>query len=399
MADKIIFHIDMNSFFASCEQVVNPELKGKPIVVVGDASRRAGIVLAASYEAKKYGIKTTMTIYQAQKCLPTVILVSSTYGLYVKMSKEVMRIFDDYTPNKEQLSIDEAFLDMTGTKHLFGEPIIAAGKIQKRILDELDLQCSVGISSNKLLAKMASDMKKPMGITTLFPNEVEKKMWPLSIRELYGVGRQTEQKLLDIGIRTIGDIALMKDEVLSQKFGAKYGETLKAAANGIGPNKLGERAYEKAKSIGNELTYSKDVDTEAKIANELLLIADIVGHRLRKHLLKGKTIQVKLKFSDFTVITRSITLDLYTDSTDRIYQVAKELVLHNWENRPMRLMGISLSNFGKNENIQISLFDEEEDNGSSEVDYMVDSIRNKYGYQAVKRGAILDKRHKKGESQ
>jgi len=154
----------MNAFFASCEQAVNPDLKHKPIIVGGDPSRRSGIVLACSYEAKKFGVKTTMPLYQALKLCPNAIIVKSTIGLYSEMSKKVMTIFDDYTPLKEQLSIDEAFLDMTGTEHLFGKPIEAAQMIQNRIMNDLDLGSSVGISSNKLLAKMASDMKKPMGI-------------------------------------------------------------------------------------------------------------------------------------------------------------------------------------------------------------------------------------------
>ncbi|MBN2223013.1 MAG: DNA polymerase IV, partial [Vallitaleaceae bacterium] len=177
--NPLIFHIDMNSFFASCEQVVQPKLRDRAIIVGGDPERRSGIVLAASYEAKKRGVKTTMPIQQALRLCPEAVVVQSTYGLYSKMSKEVMAIFDQYTPLKEQASIDEAFLDMTGTEHLFGTPLEAAKRIQEQILQDLELPCSVGISTNKLLAKMASEMKKPLGITTLYPEEIREKLWPL----------------------------------------------------------------------------------------------------------------------------------------------------------------------------------------------------------------------------
>ncbi len=297
--DRLVFHIDMNAFFASCEQVIHPELKNKPIAVVGDPSRRSGIVLAASYEAKAYGIKTTMPIFQAQKCLPSVILVSSTHGLYSRMSKQVMEIFDLYTPLKEQISIDEAFLDMTGTEHIFGTPVEAARRIQEHIWQELELGCSVGISTNKLLAKMASDMKKPMGITTLFPEEIEEKLWPLKVGELYGIGKKTLPKLNEMGIHTIRDLAMGNLDALKRKFGEKSAEYMYDSANGRSSDKLAEAGSTKMKSVGNELTYAKDIVDLKDIRNELLLLSDTVGHRMRHMMLKGKTLQLKIKYNDF----------------------------------------------------------------------------------------------------
>lgn len=395
MSQKLIFHVDMNAFFASCEQVIHPELKGKAIAVVGDPTRRSGIVLAASYEAKKYGIKTTMPIYQAKQCLPSVILVKSTYGLYSEMSKKVMKIFDDFTPLKEQLSIDEAYLDMTGTTHLFGDAYEAATLIQDRIYNELDLGCSVGVSSNKLLAKMASDMKKPMGITMLFSEHIKEKMWPLPVGELYGIGKKTVPKLHELGIRTIGDLAKTDKSVLFNRFGDKSSSYMHKASNGIGSDILHEAGYVGMKSVGNELTYSKDIRTNEEIHNEILLLADTVGHRLRRKLLKGRTLQVKIKFNDFKVITRSITFQVGTDSTDFIFEEAMKLVLANKGNKAIRLLGISLTNFDNKNGGQISLFDQVEEQKTTKVDEMVDSIRDKFGYKAIHRASILDRKHGK----
>ncbi len=183
-----IFHVDMNSFFASCEQAASPEYAKKPLIVCGDPQNRAGIVLAASYEAKAFGVKTTMPCYEAKRLCPNAIFVPCRHKLYAQVSRKVMAILDGFTPIKEQASIDEAYLDMTGTERLFGESAEAARKIQQRIYDELHIGCSVGISTNKLLAKMASDMKKPMGITELYENDVQQKLWPLPVRALFGVG-------------------------------------------------------------------------------------------------------------------------------------------------------------------------------------------------------------------
>lgn len=393
--DKMIFHIDMNSFFASCEQVIHPELKHKPIAVVGDASRRSGIVLAASYEAKAYGIKTTMPINQAVKLYPGLILVSSTFGLYSKMSRQVMQIFDNYTPLKEQLSIDEAYLDMTGSEYLFGPPESAAKKIMVQIQRELDLGCSIGIAPNKLLAKMASDMKKPMGITTLYLEEIPIKLWPLKVGDLYGIGRKTVPRLNELGIITIGDLARTPKEVLIQNFGDKGGRYMYDASNGVGSDVLELEGQTPVKSVGNELTYSKDIFLEEDIQRELLILSDMVGHRLRCKMLMGRTLQVKIKYYDFEVITRSETFSRPTDSTDYIYEKALELVMHNKGEKPIRLLGISISNFDGSGQQQLSFFDEPVKVNDNNVDKMVDKVREKFGYNAIARASLLDKNYKK----
>jgi len=396
--EKLIFHIDMNAFFASCEQTINQELKGKAIAVVGDPSRRSGIVLAASYEAKAFGVKTTMPIYKAIECCKDIILVGSTYGLYSKLSKQVMEIFDEFTPLKEQLSIDEAFLDMTGTEHLFGKPVQAALKIQGKILKELDLACSVGISTNKLLAKMASDMKKPLGITTLYPKEVSEKMWPMPVGDLYGIGKKTVPKLQELGIHTIGDLAKGKAFYLAESFGQQSSRHMISTAKGIGSNHLVPSGRIRVKSVGNELTYSKDIEDSQGIKNELLLLADTVGHRLRHKMLKGRTLQIKIKYNDFTVITRSHTFSKASDSTDFIFEQAFRLVQANRGGKPIRLLGISMTNFESELAHQLSLFDDQQEKDTKKVDHMVDQLRDRYGYSAIQRGSLLDRKHGKIKS-
>ncbi len=394
MQERLILHIDMNSFFASCEQVVHPELKGQPIIVVGDPDRRSGIVLAASYEAKAYGIKTTMPIYQAKQCLPTVIAVRSTYGLYASMSQQVMDIFDQYTPLKEQLSIDEAFLDMTGSEHLFGKPEEIALKIQQHISTELDLGCSVGISTNKLLAKMASDMKKPMGITTLYPYEIQEKMWPMPVGKLYGIGKKTEVKLHQLGIKTIGELAQATLVMLQDNFGERHAVSMQGSANGRASAILDPDNTSNVQSVGNELTYSHDLTEEEEVKQELLVLADTVGYRLRKKMLKGRTIQLKIKYNDFKVITRSMSIDQVTDITNQIFGVAFDLYLKNKSKKPIRLLGISVSNFKAEEDRQLSLFESVEQT-SDKVDQMVDRVRNQFGYDKIYRGSILNRKHGK----
>lgn len=384
--ERQILHIDMNSFFASCEQIINPELREKPLVVGGDPEKRSGIVLAASYDAKRCGVKTTMTLREAAKLCPNANFVKSTPGLYDKISKKVMEVFHQYTPLVEQLSIDEAFLDMTGTDNLFGDIFYVAETIQNRILQELELPCSVGISSNKLLAKMASDYKKPMGITSIYPHETQDKLWPLEASYLYGVGKKSVIKLNQIGVSTIGQLAQANIDVLITHFGNSFAQTIHRYANGIDDSPV-EPIGEPIKSMGNEITFPKDLTNTKDIFSELLVLADKVGYRLRKKNLKGRTISIKVKFLDFTVITRAKTIDTATDSTDRIYQLAKDLIIENQMKKPIRLLGITVSKFEVEEVQQLSFF--QNNTSTNKLDHMVDEIRKKYGYHAVKRATNL----------
>ena len=391
MCPKTIFHIDMNAFFASCEQARDPGLKQIPLIVGGDPKTRRGIVLAASYDAKAYGVKTTMLIHEAMRLCPNGKVIAASHGLYVEMSKKVMAIFDNYTPLKQQVSIDEAFLDMTGTEHLFGEPKIAAKRIQDEILNQLNLPCSVGIANNKLLAKMASEYRKPMGITTFFDQDFKDQLWPLEVGALYGIGRKTVPKLKEMGIRTIGELAKTKAEMLVDIFGYKMGLYMHESANGIGTDVV-DGSMELPKSIGNEMTYSKDIVEIGLIREEILLLADRVGYRLRRKMLSGKTVTVKLKYSDFSVMTRSKTLEAPTHHTEIIYETSMALINQAWTKKPLRLLGVTVSGFDASDYRQVSLFDMEITTEKAEVDHMLDEIRNKYGYNSIKRATLLDKK-------
>lgn len=383
---KLIFHIDMNSFFASCEQSANPELMNKPIIVAGDPKYRKGIVLAASYEAKAFGIKTTMPVYRALKLCPQAKIIKSNYALYAEISKKVMKIFDDYTPEKEQMSIDEAFLNMTGTDKIFGDYISAAKKIQNRIYEELNIGCSVGISSNRLLAKMASDMKKPMGITVLFPEDIEDKMWHMPVRKLYGVGRVTAEKLDHLGVKTIGDLAKSDIRYIANICGENMANKIISSANGKGSDKFNLKI--KNPSLGTEFTYREDISDMNRIKDELLLLSDTVSFRLRKANKKARTVTLKIKYNDFKVITRSVTTNNQFTSTNFIYEEALKLFEKSPVNKAVRLLGISLSNF--DEKLQLSFFDNN-DVVNCKIDCVTDSLRKKYGYNSIIRASLIKK--------
>ncbi|HAS91253.1 MAG TPA: DNA polymerase IV, partial [Clostridiales bacterium] len=228
---RVIFLVDMNAFYISCEKTRHPEIEGKPAAVAGDPVNRTGIILTANYEARKYGVKTTMILREAFRLCPDLIIIPPDHRFYEKKSQEVMQILSSYTPIVEQNSIDEAWLDMTGCERLFGQPLESARSIMDRIKNELNLWCSIGISENKFLAKMASEMKKPLGITELWKKDIEEKLWPLPVDYMYGVGKQTAKKLNSMGIYTIKDLALTKREDIYHKLG-KIGVELVLLANG-----------------------------------------------------------------------------------------------------------------------------------------------------------------------
>ncbi len=393
---RSILHVDMNSYFASCEQALHPKLKEKPLIVGGDPKKRRGIVLAASYDAKAYGVKTAMPIWQAMKLCPRAEVIQPTHNLYGKISKEIMRIFDEYTPLKEQLSIDEAFLDMTGTEKLFGTVDDVSKTIQDRLLRDLDIPCSVGISSNKLLAKMGSDYKKPLGITKIYPEDVPRMLWQLPVGDLYGVGRKTAPALLEIGVKTIGDLANCSMKALVDVVGHKHAALLQQSANGIDHRLVDPHHKSETKSISNEITFSSDIGDLITLKKEALLIADSVGWRLRRHMLKGRTVSIKVKYSNFKVITRSVTIDSPTDVTDIIYKKACDL-LDIIPLSPIRLLGVGISNFDDTSYEQLSLFEQQSTDEvckKEHVDQLVDTLRERFGYHAVKRASLVNNQYK-----
>jgi len=395
---KVIFLVDMNAFFISCEITRNPALAGRPSAVAGDPKKRSGIILAANYEARACGVKTAMVLHEALKLCPKLQLVPPDHRFYSQKSKEVMELLAGFTPVIEQNSIDEAWLDMTGTEKLFGSPKESSKQIMKDIKEKLGLWCSIGIAENKFLAKMASEIKKPMGITELWEEDIPTKLWPLPVKDMYGIGSKTSEKLNKLGIITIGDLAGYNKNLLVKTFG-KYGNDLHLYANGIDnspvePHKTGEM-----KSIGRSTTLSENIIDIEKAKLILMELADDVSMSARKYDKKGRTLQITLKYSDFHVITRQATFPA-THSSREVYENAVSLLEQNWSTqKPVRLLGISLSGFDEEASFsQLSLFDtvqvQSRNEKQEQLDMTLDKIKSRLGTDKIGRAALLNKKHR-----
>jgi DNA polymerase-4 len=388
----------MNAFFISCEMTRNPSLVGTPAAVAGDPKKRTGIILAANYEARACGVKTTMVVHEALKLCPKLILVPPDHHFYGQKSKEVMDLLSNYTPALEQNSIDEAWLDMTGCEGLFGKPLDAANQIMNEIKDSLGLWCSIGIAENKFLAKIAAEMKKPLGITELWEKDIPVKLWPLPVREMYGVGAKTAEKLNSMGIKTIGELAKSDVNAVIKALG-KVGNEVYLHANGIDNSTVLARVDDDVKSIGREKTLPEDVTDIEKAKIVLMELSDDIGMTTRKQGKEGRTIHITMKYSDFHSVTRQTTIPA-TSITKEIYQAGCSLLEQNWnKSRPVRLIGISISGFyedGSSE--QLSLFDSMQGNvqagKNKQIDKAMDKIRNKYGSEKI----IIATLVKKGKS-
>ena len=392
---KVIFLIDMNAFFISCEMTRNDSLVGIPAAVAGDPKKRSGIILAANYEARSYGIKTTMVLHEALKLCPKLILVQPDHRFYEQKSQEVMDLLSNYTPILEQNSIDEAWLDMTGSEGLFGKPVDAAKRIMEEIKGRLGLWCSIGIAENKFLAKMASEMKKPLGITELWENDIPIKFWPLPVKAMYGIGGNTAEKLNRMGIQTIGELAKFDINLIIKAFG-KYGNEMYLHANGIDNSPVLARMADDMQSIGRSTTLPKDISDIEKAKLVLMELADDIGMTARKHGKKGHTVHITLKYSDFHVATRQTTIPA-TCTTKEIYQAGCSLLEQNWNRlHPVRLIGMSLSGFHEGCSFgQLSLFDQMEsaviNDKHDRIDKAMDEIRNKHGSGIITFATLVKK--------
>ncbi len=384
---KHILLVDMNAFFIMCEALFNPLLLTSPSAVAGDPKNRSGIILTANYEARKYGIYTTMTVNQAKKICPSITLVSPTKGLYSKCSKQVFDILKKYTPLIEQASIDEGWLDVTGSLELFGSPQEIAKKIQDEIKEKLNLWCSIGISENKFLSKMACEMKKPLGITTMYKKDVKEMLWSLPVEKMYGVGKATTKRLHKLGVFTIEDIANIDKAYLLEHFGS-FGSYLYLRANGIDNSTIGSNRYVKNKSISKETTLSTDV-YDVNMAKKIIMnLASQVGERARDKELKGDTVQITLKYSNFKSVTRQKKVALTNLSKD-IKKAGYELLDANWDNhKPVRLIGIGIHNLGVKKP-QISFFENHIEIKEESIEKTMDSLNKKYGHNSLKRGTNL----------
>ncbi|WP_373215278.1 DNA polymerase IV [Ruminococcus sp. 5_1_39BFAA] len=393
---RVIFHIDVNSAFLSWESVYRIKVLGEeldlrtiPAAIGGDEKQRRGIILAKSIPAKKFGVRTGESIMEARRKCPQLYLVPSNYELYKKNSRAFMAILQEYSPDVEQYSIDEAFIDMTGMQALFGEPVKAAYTIKDRIRDELGFTVNVGISRNKYLAKMASDFEKPDKVHTLFPEEIQEKMWPLPVGDLLFVGKSTVKKLETMGIHTIGELAKTDREILKKTL-KKQGESIWNFANGIDFS-LVQTEPEMNKGYGNSTTISFDV-TDAEAARTVLLaLSESVGARLRKDQVKIQVVSVTIKDNQLKKMSHQKILPSATDITNEIYQAACELFEELWDGRPIRLLGVQTSHTKEEEARQLSLFDDGSYEKWEQMDQAVDAIRKKYGRDAVKRASFLKK--------
>nr|WP_330396197.1 hypothetical protein [Blautia sp. An249] len=392
---KTIFHIDVNSAFLSWEAVYRihhlggkEDLREQISAVGGDIALRHGIILAKSVPAKKYGIKTGETILEAQRKYPNLILVPPNYSLYERCSQAFMDILKEYSPAVEPYSIDEAFVDMTGTRKLWGEPREAAQKMREQIHRELGFTVNIGISENKLLAKMASDFKKPNRVHTLWKKEIPSKMWPLPVRDLFFVGRATERKLRALGIYTIGELARTDPGLLKSHL-KKHGEVIWAFANGkdvslVQPNPPEQKGY------GNSTTIAFDVTDPSTARLVLLGLAETVGARLRADRVQAGGISVGIKSYDLQYASHQMTLENATNMTGEIHHYACCLFEQLWDGRPIRHLGIHTSRIKEQMPVrQLDLFSFKNYEKVQRADVMVDHIRRRYGIDAVQRAAFL----------
>ena len=385
MSTRTILHLDLDAFFVAVERLDNPALIGVPVIVGGRAEVR-GVVAAASYEARKFGIHSAMPTAQALRLCPQVVLVSGQRGRYTEMSRKVMAILGDYTPLVEPISIDEAFLDVSGTEAHYGPPSQLAQTLQDRIERELRLSASLGVAANKLVAKIASDYRKPHGITVVPPGEEAAFLAPLPIRRLWGVGEVTARELAKLGVETIGDLAAFSADELRARFGAHgVGLWRAAAASMTARSRLSTRRNRSAGRRHSPRTWRDPT----LLRLELLRLSESVASRLRRHHLAARTIGLKLRYGDFTTLTRQATLAEPTDSGPVIYAQALALFETAWDRRRLvRLVGVGTSNLEQPAR-QIRLF-EQEDQRQTQLDVALDRIRGRFGDAAIQRAALLD---------
>lgn len=392
---RLIFHIDVNSAFLSWESLYRlnqdpdaVDLRTIAAAVGGDAKSRHGIVLAKSTPAKKCGVTTGEPLARAYRKCPDLVVVPARFDFYIPCSQKLIRLLEDYTPDIEKFSIDEAFLDMTETIHLFGAPTAVAEQIRKRVRQELGFTVNIGIAPNKLLAKMASDFEKPDKIHTLYQEEIPAKMWPLPLRELFFVGQAAADKLRRIGLRTIRDIAACDVEILKKHVGNKYAAMIHQYANGIDDDPVAAREPVN-KGYGNSITLSRDISDYDNACQVLLALSETVGARLRAERVRCNCVCVELKDWQFKSHSHQMTLDAATDSTSVLYQSACTLLKEFWDLTPVRLIGLRTSQITDDSFVQLSLFGDGPDPRVQKLEKAVDSIRGKYGIDSIKRASFL----------
>ncbi|SDJ89364.1 DNA polymerase-4 [Paenibacillus sp. OK060] len=389
-AGRVILHVDMNAFYCSVHEAEEPELyRGKATAVAGSSEVRKGVIVTCSYTARSRGISTGMVVHQALKKCPDLIVIRPDFHLYRRYSKEFMKIAYSYTPLLEATSIDECYLDITGSRQ-FGTPLEIAESIQTRIRDELGMPCSIGIAPNKLLAKMASDLKKPNGISILRMRDVPQILWHRPCNEMFGIGKKTAEKLKKLGIETIGQLAKSDERMLTDVFGIN-GSWLKNSANGINHSAV-QAEREANKSIGHTTTLPADISEMDDVHRVLLNISDQVARRLRKHEMLSQGIQITIRTPDMKTITRSRMIEVPTEDASIIYREACALFAKHWRGgKPVRMLGVTLQTLIPREEsaIQLDLFEYEQKPKKENLIRIMDQLRDKFGENAVVTAGML----------
>ncbi len=387
---RVIAHVDMDAFYASVEQRDRPELRGKPVIVGGDPRGR-GVVSAASYEAREYGVRSAMPSSRAQRLCPKAVFLPPDFARYSEASEHIMEILAEATPLVEQVSIDEAYLDLTGTERLLGDPVETARRLKAAILERERLVASVGVAPSKLVAKLASDHDKPDGFVVIREDQVDAFLRPQPIGNLLGVGRKTEERLLRLGLNTIGALAACPDEVLAAHFGPSA-VGLAEMARGRDDRPVSPHAD--PKSVSAETTFERDIADPAELEKHLLALADHVARRLRKAGLRARTVDVKVRFSDFRTIIRSRSPGAPVDSGTSLYRVAREILSEMpVRGQKVRLLGVGAMNLiGEGGETQLVLFPDEDDQRSRRLDTAMDAIADRFGRGKVTRARLLSER-------
>jgi DNA polymerase-4 len=384
VTDRTILHVDLDAFFASVEQRDNPELRGRPVIVGGPGGEYArGVVSAASYEARVYGVHSAMSLREAYRRCPHGVFLPVHGRRYQAASRDVMNVLRRYTPVVEPISIDEAFLDVTGSAALFGDGASIARQIKGAVRDEVGLTVSVGVARTKLVAKIASDLRKPDGLVVVPPGDESAFLAPLPISRLWGVGEKTAAALAEYSVRTIGDLAALPPDLIERRFG-KHGASLVGRARGIDPDPVHEG--DPAKSVGHEHTFDVDTSDPEVIERTLLAMSDGVAGRLRSAGVRAGTVAVKIRDSRFHTITRQRTLPEPTDLTEPIFRTALELARPEVRGMRVRLLGVTASNLGERE--QLSLFPPAEPRRRQAIE-AADKLRQRYGERVVTRARLL----------
>ncbi len=381
---RTIFHVDMDAFFVSVEELYDPSLKGKAVVVGGQRNER-GVVSAASYEARKFGVHSAMPLRTAAKHCPHAIFVDGHPARYRECSEKVYKVLTEFSPQVEMASIDEAYLDMTGTARLHGPPLKAAHKLHQRMKEETLLNCSIGIGSSRLIAKVSSAQAKPNGVLWIVPGEEAKFLAPLNVREIPGVGKVMEQHLHALGIMKVGDLARLDESELEQRFG-KWGLALAGKARGEDAGGWFDTevgAHEDAKSISHEHTFNQDTADISQLEATLMRLSEMVARRLRESNFYARTIQLKLRYKDFTTVTRAHTLPVPTQLDGDIFEQIRTLFRRNWkQGSQIRLLGVQASHF-ENHAGQLNLLQTGQQQKWKDALTVADRLRDRFGESSV----------------